>query len=101
MANEQRLSYLTKLRQEAYADLHATLQNYNDEFVKSMRYMEESNLFSVPSSDSLASSSSTSSSEEEQDDISLSMQNLVDLFEAGTIKDYSQLIEWESFTVSY
>lgn len=90
------------MRQEAYADLHATLQSYNDEFIRRMRSLEEtSKLFSVPSTDSLVSSSSTvTSSEAEEDEISLSLQNLVDLFEAGSIKDYSQLIEWETFQVN-
>lgn len=80
---------MTKLRQEAYADLHAQLQHYNDEFVTRMRY--EENLNSLSSTDS-------SFSESSQD---TSIQELVELFETGTVKDYSQLIEWESFKVSF
>ncbi|KAG2213147.1 hypothetical protein INT47_011296 [Mucor saturninus] len=78
--------HLTKLRQEAYADLHAQLQHYNDEFVARMRY--EESLRSVPSTDSICSTGTEDSS----------IQDLVDLFEAGTVKDYSQLLEWESYT---
>jgi hypothetical protein len=76
------------LRQEAYADLHAQLQHYNDEFITRMRY--EESLPSVPSTDSLCSTSSEEST----------IQDLVGLFEAGSVKDYSQLIEWESYKVS-
>lgn len=80
--------HLNKLRQEAYADLHAQLQHYNDEFITRMRY--EESLRSVPSTDSLCSTGTEEST----------MQDLADLFAAGTVKDYSQLIEWESYTVS-
>ncbi|GAA5815308.1 hypothetical protein MFLAVUS_008814 [Mucor flavus] len=82
---QEKEEQLTKLRQEAYADLHAQLQHYNDEFVTRMRY--EENLNSLSSTDS-------SFSESSQD---TSIQELVELFETGTVKDYSQLIEWESF----
>lgn len=83
--------HLKKLRQEAYADLHAQLQHYNDEFITRMRY--EESLRSVPSTDSLCSSIAGTEDS--------SIHDLVDLFEAGTVKDYSQLIEWESYTVSF
>ena len=78
---------LQKLRREAYDDLHAQVQHYNNEFIANMRYMESN---SASSADSLCS---TTSEESE-------MQDLVELFEAGTVKDYSQLIEWESFKVN-
>lgn len=80
---------MAKLRQEAYADLHTQLQHYNDEFITRMRY--EENLNSLSSTDS-------SFSESSQD---TSIQELAELFETGTVKDYSQLIEWESFKVSF
>ncbi|KAI8087209.1 hypothetical protein BDF21DRAFT_460860 [Thamnidium elegans] len=82
---QEKEDQLAKLRQEAYADLHAQLQHYNNEFITRMRYEETVN--SLSSTDS-------SSSESIQDS---SIQGLVDLFETSTVKDYSQLIEWESF----
>ncbi|KAI9365917.1 hypothetical protein BD770DRAFT_423779 [Pilaira anomala] len=82
---------LTKLRQEAYADLQAQLEHYNHEFITRMRY-EETMGSSFSSSSSASSSSSSSEGEEDS-----SIEELVDLFDSGTVKDYSQLIEWESF----
>lgn len=79
----EKLEYLCKLRQEAYNDLHAQLQSYNDDFIARMQYMESNP--SMPSDESLCSTDSDS----------YEMQSLVDMFEAGTVKDYSQLIEWE------
>jgi len=79
----EKLGYLYKLRQEAYNDLHAQLQSYNDEFIARMQYMESNP--SMPSDKPLCST----------DTDSIEMQSLVEMFEAGTVKDYSQLIEWE------
>lgn len=84
---------MTKLRQEAYADLQAQLEHYNHEFITRMRYEETMG----SSSSSSPASSSSSSSEGEEDG---SIEELVHLFDSGTVKDYSQLIEWESFKVS-
>lgn len=92
--------YLLKLRQEAFADLQLQLQNYNDEFINRMRYMEnnrdESHLSASPSTNSISSASSGSSSDNDE-----VMHDLVGLFEAGTVKDYTPLIEWESCKVKY
>ncbi|GAN00781.1 hypothetical protein MAM1_0002d00205 [Mucor ambiguus] len=79
----EKLQYLYKLRQEAYNDLHTQIQSYNDEFIARMQYMENNQ--SMPSNESLCST----------DTNSFEMQSLVEMFEAGTVKDYSQLIEWE------
>ncbi|KAL9552887.1 hypothetical protein MBANPS3_003561 [Mucor bainieri] len=81
----EKLEHLYKLRQEAYHDLHVQLQSYNDEFIARMQYME-SNPSMIPADESLCSSTDADLPE---------MQSLVDMFEAGTVKDYSQLIEWE------
>jgi hypothetical protein len=96
---EQEQEVISKLRQEAYADLHATLQHYNDEFITQMRYMEKNHTFSA-STDSLSSSNTIATADDDDDDDEIIMQNLVELFEAGTVKDYSQLIEYESYKVS-
>lgn len=79
----EKLEYLYKLRQEAYHDLHVQLQSYNDAFIARMQYMESN---PAMSSDESQCSTDTDSPE---------MQSLVDMFEAGTVKDYSPLIEWE------
>jgi hypothetical protein len=82
---------LKQLRKEAYADLHNQLQHYNDEFIAHMRYMENNS-----STEKLSSSSSTESLCSTNTEDSATMQNLIELFEAGSVKDYSKLIEWES-----
>ncbi|KAL9559900.1 hypothetical protein PS6_000510 [Mucor atramentarius] len=89
--DKEKEEYLHKLRQEAYSDLHAQLQSYNDEFIARMQYMESNPL--MPSNESWCSTDTDTSE----------MQSLVEMFEAGTVKDYSQLIEWESYqnTPSY
>lgn len=79
----EKLEHLYKLRQEAYNDLHAQLQSYNDDFIARMQYLESNP--SMPSDESLCST----------DTDTYEMQSLVEMFEAGTVKDYSQLIEWE------
>jgi hypothetical protein len=90
---------LKKLRQEAFADLQLQLQHYNDEFISRMRYIENNrgHLAASPSTESLCSTSSTSSSTStsSSSDDSVIMHDLVELFEAGTVKDYTPLIEWE------
>lgn len=78
-------AHLRQLRREAYDDLHTQLQHYNDEFIANMRSIE--NDPSLSSTDSLCSANSEDST----------MQNLIELFEAGSVKDYSQLIEWELY----
>lgn len=85
--DKEKEEYLLNLRREAYNDLHAQLQTYNDDFIARMQYIESNS--SVPLNES-SCSTDTESSE---------MQSLVDMFEAGTVKDYSQLIEWESYQV--
>ncbi|CAO3638918.1 unnamed protein product [Mucor hiemalis] len=82
---EKEEAHLTQLRREAYEDLHSQLQLYNDEFIASMRSIE--NNPSLSSTESLCSANSEDST----------MQNLIELFEAGSVKDYSQLIEWELY----
>ncbi|KAI8994808.1 hypothetical protein BDB01DRAFT_831755 [Pilobolus umbonatus] len=76
--------YLDGLRQEAYTELHEQIKCYNEEFIAHMKSMEEGKLNTVPSMESLCSTGSEDSVEE-----------LVDLFKTGSIKDYSELVEWD------
>jgi hypothetical protein len=85
--DKEKEEYLSSLRREAYNDLHAQIQTYNDDFIARMQYIESNS--SAPSNES-SCSTDTESSE---------MQSLVDMFKVGTVKDYSQLIEWESYQV--
>ncbi|CEP18485.1 hypothetical protein [Parasitella parasitica] len=83
--DKEKEEYLLRMRQEAYNDLHSQIQTYNNDFIAQMQFIESNQ--SVPSNESFCST----------DTESPEIQSLVDMFQAGTVKDYSQLVEWESY----
>ncbi|KAI8099084.1 uncharacterized protein BX664DRAFT_381695 [Halteromyces radiatus] len=100
------LGYLTTLRQEAFADLHRQMQSYNDSFVIRMQQKEQQRLdvqrqrrrSSLDTSQLVQrrrSSVLSTSHVYHQDDSEPMMEELVNMLETGTIKDYSLLTEWE------
>ncbi|KAI8388229.1 uncharacterized protein BYT42DRAFT_559388 [Radiomyces spectabilis] len=85
--------FLAELRKEAYTELHQQMQSYNDTFVAQMRHLEEKspNSLLVPADDSYNGKPCL----EETDGQERAIQELSDMLEAGTIKDYSRLVEWQ------
>ncbi|KAF7726730.1 hypothetical protein EC973_008504 [Apophysomyces ossiformis] len=97
LPNDECIRYLEELRQEAYSELHQQMQSYNDTFVAHMRQLEETQCGKLEDLGSMASSSysSSSSNVDEEEAQEQSMQALIEMFEAGSVKDYSPLLEWE------
>ncbi|KAI8335482.1 hypothetical protein BC941DRAFT_430453 [Chlamydoabsidia padenii] len=115
------LTYLTALRQEAYDELHRQMQHYNDSFVIQMQQVEQQQQQQQQRKTPLTGSDGqrpayqrrrsstqllhhrlrrtslvpTSKTYQQQQENESSIEELVDLLETGTIKDYSLLTEWE------
>ncbi|KAI7871609.1 hypothetical protein BDF14DRAFT_1076356 [Spinellus fusiger] len=80
------------LRDEAYMDFHSSMQRYNDSFVAHMRCLESS--VNDPSARLL--SPYDSSIDHQKEDEALGMNDLLYRMEFSSMKDYSQLLEYES-----
>ncbi|KAG0173130.1 hypothetical protein DFQ28_011581 [Apophysomyces sp. BC1034] len=97
LPNDEGIRYLAELRQEAYSELHQQMQSYNDTFVAHMRQLEGTQCEKLEELGSTSSSSysSSSSNVDEEEVQERAMQTLVEMLEAGSVKDYSPLLEWE------
>lgn len=87
------------LRAQAFSELQQSIQSYNDAFVLDMRYQEERRKRKQHGAKKMSSNDKGDNGMRRSREARM-MDELAVIFQAGSLQDYTPVLEWESKKVN-